>query len=545
MKNNHRKDSMKDIANAKYVNLQVGDNDLIGNKFNGHDLHINLRKMGIESSHLVWNKESDDDNTYVIAGEKQDRFAISVYNQYVQRLYDLDNVHNPLMYDIIYNQLFLDADVVHLHLMHNGLWDLNLLPMMSKLKPIIWTVHDMWIATGDPHAKERPDYFFPYLTGAKNFDFNWELKKEAIKNSNITFVVASKYMEQAMKEYPLFNDKKIVYVPFGLDFKLFYPRNNAVTRKELNLDVLEKLILLRGDGGIRKGLNYIDHVIKTLGKKYKLHFLIVGQNELDIPDGVKATFYGWIKDDELMAKLYSVADLFLMPSTREYFGMMAMESMACGTLPIVLDGTSLPDTVNAPSCGVSTGQDMKEYSDAVEYYLNHPAERAAREKKCLNYVKKEHGMEKYLKSLDALYRSEANDFKISSNFSQILSGLKAINEIKPLQKAIVVDVSHMDITKYQEKNLFFETTMWPLKHEITRLSTENDVLMDRNNILLDENSILRQDILDIYNSRRWKIISRVANYKSYGDKFVNLIKHDGLYKASKKIAKKVHNKSTK
>ena len=409
MKNNQRR------TPATYVNLQVGDNDLIGNKFNGHDLHINLRAMGIESSHLVWNKESDDKNTYVIAGEKQDRTAIRAYNEYIQRLYDLDNVHNPLIYDIIYNKLFLDADVVHLHLMHNGLWDLNLLPLMSKLKPIVWTVHDMWIATGDAHAKERPDYFFPLLN-AKDLDFNWELKKEAIKNSNVTFVVASKYMEKAMNEYPLFKEKKIVYIPFGLDFDVFYPRDNASTRKELGFDMSEKLILLRGDGGARKGLNYIEYVMNMLGQKYKIHFLIVGPNELDVPNNIKTTCYDWVKDDELMAKLYSVADLFLMPSTREYFGMMAIESMACGTLPIVLDGTSLQDTVNAPSCGVSTRQDMKEYSDAVEFYLNNKKDRATKEKKCRDYVKGKHSMETYLKSLDKLYRSTIDNHVKDKNY---------------------------------------------------------------------------------------------------------------------------------
>jgi len=534
--------SVSTIKLTKYVNLQVGDNDLIGNKFNGHDLHINLRAMGIESSHLVWNKESDDKNTYVIAGEKQDRDAIRSYNEYIQHLYDLDNIHNPLIYDIIYNKLFLDADVVHLHLMHNGLWDLNLLPLMSKLKPIVWTVHDMWVATGDPHAKERPDYFFPPLGDAKNLDFNWELKKEAIKNSNVTFVVASKYMEKAMNEYPIFKEKRIAYIPFGLDFDVFYPRDNVSTRRELGFDMSDKLILLRGDGGVRKGLNYIEHVMNTLGQKYKLHFLIVGGNDLVIPPGVKTTWYGWLKDDNLIAKLYSVADLFLMPSTREYFGMMAIESMACGTLPIVLDGTSLPETVNSPSCGVSTHQDMKEYSDAVEFYIINTKERSKKEKKCLDYVKDKHGMDKYLESLDELYRSVINDHIKDNNYNRILKKLKEINEIKPRLKLVTENLSSGDLGKYQEYNLFFEATVGPLKREVIKLNNENINLNNENTSLNDKNMNLEKTIYDIYNSKRMRFIDMIMKPKSYAIRLVNSIKEDGLCKTSKKMIKKVHKK---
>lgn len=487
---NYYKERAK-LPMAKYANLQVGDNDLVGNKFNGHDLHINLRQRNVESTHLVWNKESDDNNTYVMAADQVNRQAMRSYNEAVQHTYDLDNVHNPLTYEIIYNKLFLNTDIVHLHLMHNGLWDLNLLPLMSKLKPLVWTVHDMWIATGDPHAEERPDYFFPFFH-AKNQSLNWEIKKEAIKNSDITFVVASKYMERAMSEHTVLKDKKIVYLPFGLDFNTFYPRNNAKTRDELALDRSETLVLLRGDGDSRKGIHYINQVMRTLGKRHKLHFLIVGNNEIDIPTGVKATCYGWIKNDEMMAKLYSVADLFLMPSTREYFGMMAIEAMACGTLPIVLDGTSLPETVDAPTHGVSTSQDIEEYTAMVEYYIENTKERARRAKSCIQYVKNKHDMEKYLRSIDNLYRETINSHKRSKVYDQIVKDIKSLNEIKPRLQPITREAIG-EKRNLREIDKFFEMAV-----------IENKKLVESNQILADELSGIR-------NSKRWQIICMVAD----------------------------------
>lgn len=510
---------------ARYTNLQVGDNDLIGNKFNGHDLHINLRQRNIESTHLVWNKESDDKDTYVIAGDQINRQTMRLYNEAIQRTYDLDSIHNPLMYEIIYNKLFLDADVIHLHLMHNGLWDLNLLPLMSKLKPVIWTVHDMWVATGDPHAENRPDYFFPFFH-AKNQSLNWELKKEAIKNSEVTFVVASKYMEQALSEHPVLKDKRTVYIPFGLNFNTFYPRNSSKTRDELGLGRSETLILLRGDGDVRKGLHYIDYVMKTLGGRHDIHFLIVGNDEINIPNGVKATRYGWIKDDEMMAKLYSVADLFLMPSTREYFGMMAIEAMACGTLPIVLDGTSLPETVNAPVHGVSTVQDVEEYKNVVEYFIKNKRERSRRAKAGVDYVKKKHDMEKYLKSIDKLYQETIDSHSKNEIYNQIIKDIKKLDEIKP-RLSIVARESIGDSVNIRKIDEVLESTAVDYK----KLTNSIQALSD--------------ELLQVRNSRRWKAVSFVAGILPRKRHLVKVLQVAGpLKRRMKKVKDKVYEKNS-
>jgi len=476
---------------ARYTNLQVGDNDLIGNKFNGHDLHINLRQRNIESTHLVWNKDSDDKDTYVIAADQVNRQTMRAYNEAIQRTYDLDNIHNPLMYEIIYNKLFLDADIVHLHLMHNGLWDLNLLPLVSKLKPIVWTIHDTWIIAGDPNIADRPDYLFP-LTHVRNHSLNWEVKEEAIRNSNLTFVVASRYMKRVMSMHPVLKNKKVVYLPFGLSFDTFYPRNNAKTRDELGLERSEVLILFRGDDPTTKGLHYINHVMETLGKKYKIHFLVVGSDGTNIPKDVKATHYGWIKDDEMMAKLYSVADLFLMPSTRESFGMMAVEAMACGTLPIVIEGTALPETVNAPTHGVSTIQDVEEYTAAVEYYIKNVKERIRRAKDCVQYVKKKHDMDEYLSSMDALYQEAIRSHKKSKVYDQILKDIKTYNEIKPRLQPVTREVV------IKNENL----------REIDKL-LEADVIERKK--LTESSQLLSDELLDIRNSKRWQIVCLVAD----------------------------------
>ncbi len=62
---------------------------------------------------------------------------------------------------------------------------------------------------------------------------------------------------------------------------------------------------------------------------------------------------GWIENTGTIAEALNAADLFLMPSIAEAFGLMAIESMACGTPVIVFEGTALPETINAPECGIA------------------------------------------------------------------------------------------------------------------------------------------------------------------------------------------------
>ena len=389
----------------------------------------------------------------------------------------------------------------------------------------MWTIHDTWILAGDPVTVDQPEYLFP-LPHVKNRSLNWEAKKEAIKNSDITFVVASKHMEQAMSRHPVLKDKKMVYVPFGMNFDTFYPRNNAKTREELGFKETETLVLFRGDDPTTKGLQYVSHVMKTLGKKYKIHFLVVGSDGTDIPKGVKATHYGWIKDDEMMAKLHSVADLLLMPSTRESFGMMAVEAMACGTLPIVIEGTALPETVHAPTHGVSTPRDMEKYTHTVEYFIKNTKERARREKKCIQYVKQKHDMEKYLSSMDSLYQETIKGHKKSDAYNQITNELKSLDEIKPRLQP--VGRESID----DNKNLV----------EIDRLLETAIVDYSR---LTDSIQSLSKDLLEIQNSKRWQIVCLVADALPRRRQIARLLRVDAVKRRAKQVKGKLARSSQK
>jgi glycogen(starch) synthase len=118
----------------------------------------------------------------------------------------------------------------------------------------------------------------------------------------------------------------------------------------------EKLILLVGrlvyEKGFHLALEALPPVIKRLGN---VRFVVCGTGtaEADLKQQARklkllehGTFIGWTGDDMLHA-LYRVADLCVVPSIYEPFGLVALEAMASGCLCLVADTGGLREVVPA------------------------------------------------------------------------------------------------------------------------------------------------------------------------------------------------------
>jgi len=435
-------------------NLQISDNDLVGNKFNGHDLHFYLRKKNIDSKQLVWNKESKDKNTFQIARSRSNRWEISSWAHSIQEQYALNGIFNPIGYDVLFDPLFLNSDVIHLHLIHNHIFDIQLLPLISRLKPIVWTLHDPWSLGGHcihhfdcekwkNHCGNCPNQKAPFGLWVDNSALNFALKKDAIMNSKLEIIVASKWMKKKVEQSPIFEGKKINVIPFGINQETFKPISKIEARKNLGIQNDALIFSFRCDLSKFKGMDYIEYVLRKVQTNKKVVLLVLANKLRENPRKFEAKEYGWVKDDNLLAQIYSASDIFLMPSAVEAFGMMAIESMSCGTLPIVLEGTALPDTVNAPECGVATKRDKGEYLKAVQYYIDHEDERNERAKKCLEFAKKNYNKDDYVDKIIKVYAEAKSKHKLSEDDKFLLEQLKknAVLEIKnnPNQEERMVD----------------------------------------------------------------------------------------------------------
>ena len=68
----------------------------------------------------------------------------------------------------------------------------------------------------------------------------------------------------------------------------------------------------------------------------------------------KILFHGFVED---IAKCFSAADVVVVPSRIEPFGLVAAEAMACGTPVVVADAGALPEVVDFGKCGIVVKKD--------------------------------------------------------------------------------------------------------------------------------------------------------------------------------------------
>lgn len=412
-----------------FANLQVSDNDLIGNKFNGHDLHLYLRENNVDSYCVVRNKLSDDINTFLISNLDN-----TEYISYLEKKFNIHALSYFETYDLIYNDLFLYSDIIHLHLIHNYMFNLNLLPLMSKLKPIVWTLHDPWLFSGhciyhfdcdkwQDKCYDCQHLDVPFKMEKDNTAFNFEIKRDIIERSDIHFIVASKWMYNKVKESPICKNKKIYLIPFGINHNIFKPRDIVEAKKELGIDEDSFVVMFRSDKSKFKGLDIIKKSLEKIKSKSKITLITVGQKSLleQFKNKYKIIEYDWIKDDYLLVKLYQACDIFLMPSKQEAFGMMAIEAMSCGKTVLALEGTVLPDVINSHECGIACKEE--EYTEKLQYLIDNPNELIERGKKSLEFAKENYNKDVYVERIIEVYKEVMSNHKIDDRYKFILNQL--------------------------------------------------------------------------------------------------------------------------
>ena len=138
-------------------------------------------------------------------------------------------------------------------------------------------------------------------------------------------------------------EHKISVIPNGFDPHKFGPINKAAVRKQLNLPQNKKIILNVASLVSEKGQSYLIEAMKEVVRSRKdLLCIIVGDGPLrkDLENQIKnlnledyVKLVGAKPHDEIPLWM-NAADLFVLPSLRESFGVVQIEAMACG-VPVV------------------------------------------------------------------------------------------------------------------------------------------------------------------------------------------------------------------
>ena len=140
--------------------------------------------------------------------------------------------------------------------------------------------------------------------------------------------------------------EKIGVVPCGVNLDLFRPMDKTAARQRLGLDEDESIVLYVGRFDPIKGIDRLLEAMAYLKHLKRTRLVIIGGDGSGTPEyqhlqqlsakfGIQESvhFAGRVEQDQL-PPYYCAADLLVVPSYYESFGLVGLESLACGT-PVV------------------------------------------------------------------------------------------------------------------------------------------------------------------------------------------------------------------
>jgi glycosyltransferase involved in cell wall biosynthesis len=322
------------------------------------------------------------------------------------------------------HQLIKDADILHLHWTNSGFLSIaDLKELVDTGKPIVWTLHDMWTFTGGCHYAgackhfkyECGDCYFLSDPTPDDISHSGWLRKAAMYsgNKNITFVACSTWLAGVAQKSSLLKGFNITSIPNPIDTNVFSPQDKLTMREEWGINPFAKVILF-GAANIndrRKGINYLVEALKQFNTHCPdtnlIEVVIFGKNKYfdvrQIP--FRVIELDIISSPEELAEVYSLADVFVLPSVEDNLPNTVMEALACGTPVVAFNVGGIPEMVDHEQNGyLAEFQSTADLAKGIHQilYADNAAELSANARnKVLNDFNNEKVAQQYIE----IYRS--------------------------------------------------------------------------------------------------------------------------------------------
>ena len=179
-----------------------------------------------------------------------------------------------------------------------------------------------------------------------------EGEKQVLRRANRVVVATLAELTQLRFLYKA-DASKLVVIPPGVNVSRFYPIPSDEAKMYIGLKPEDRMILFVGRIEPLKGVDTLLEAMSCLQKKESrpVHLAIIGGDPAASPEEMNTemarlmsmcealgldqsvVFLG-VRDQDKLPYYYSAAEVVVMPSHYESFGMVALEAMACGT-PVI------------------------------------------------------------------------------------------------------------------------------------------------------------------------------------------------------------------
>jgi glycosyltransferase involved in cell wall biosynthesis len=175
----------------------------------------------------------------------------------------------------------------------------------------------------------------------------YAIEKEGMEKADKIVAVSGYTKNIIISRYGI-SPEKVEVIHNGIDADYFQEKQDLKNRFRALKKSGKRVILFLGRITLQKGPDYFIRAAKIVSRhEPKAIFLVAGSGdmerrmmelsaELGISD--KVLFAGFLRGNDLQ-EIYQAADLYVMPSISEPFGITALESMLCG-VPVIVSKQS-------------------------------------------------------------------------------------------------------------------------------------------------------------------------------------------------------------
>ena len=346
--------------------LNVSSGDKIGSRFNGFDWVDSFKTIGVESKLAVhWNHKSSNACVTNLGGRRTNllkkAYWRAVYLEYL-RLGREDGSY-PWAKSLFRNPNYINADLIHFQIIHDGTLDFETILRVMKEKPTLWTWHDPWPLTGhcvypetchrfDQGCGSCPDLNRPFTISIDRTRENRIIKESLILNAQSIHVSTEWFKNFVLKQHPEMASK-ITKIPFGLSSNLVAKEDKDEIRTRYGIGRNQLVIGFRATNEPQKNLDLIVQLLDRLEPNHELVFFAI--QDLGLLAKFEKKFriieVPWTDSEKGLSDFYNSLDLFLMPSKAETFGFMGLEAQSAGVPVIGLEGTALDEICDLANTG--------------------------------------------------------------------------------------------------------------------------------------------------------------------------------------------------
>ncbi len=215
---------------------------------------------------------------------------------------------------------------------------------------------------------------------------------------------------------------KMVVIPPGVNVSRFYPIPSDEAKEFVGLKPDDRMILFVGRIEPLKGVDTLLEAMSCLQMKESrpVHLAIIGGDPSASPEKMNAemarlknlcevlgldqsvVFLG-VRDQDKLSYYYSAAEVVVMPSHYESFGMVALEAMACGTPVIASEVGGLAYLVRDGETGFTIpAEEPETLCEKLSWLLNDPDLHDSMSKRAVEYAQ-DYAWEKVAEQIVGVY----------------------------------------------------------------------------------------------------------------------------------------------